>query len=728
MSKDFDPLHRWLGIPPEEQPPNHYRLLGLKAFESNADVIESAADQRMAYVRQSATGKHAALSQEVLNALASARVCLLNADDKAAYDKTLRAKLKAAEPKPSRIARATPLKPAQAVATRKAAPATASEPATAAVASVPTIRVSSPARRKKRGSSLPWIAAGTCALVAIAVGAFMALKMLSGEPSPVAVAANDQGEPPHTPTAPPSSPPEVVKTTPAPPASDPRATSPQSPEPPLAESPPSDSVVTSEPPASTDQPPLEPPAATPLEAPPASLDVDIGANPAAPADAPMPAERSLADLINSQPATDPGTLNSATGQRPGSPLERVPVPDDAQVQAADAAMRDAFGDDLKRSLDPLQQRALVDSLLRSGRDSPGEPATQYVVLREAHDRAVALRDAKLAIEIVDELAKRFEIDGPGMKLEVLSKLLRAARDAPTHVHLARAGLDLAADFLDADRYDDAVKVSSMASTSAGRGQHAYFKALASNQEKQAKLLARAFSALEPQRSALEASQTDAAANLELGRFYCFLKRDFTRGLPYLQRGSDPELSRLAAMELDVKSRESGAQQLADGWWEVADTLERDEQAVARLRAKRWYLVVRPKLEGLALREVDSRLKQVPSPRVQLRVRIEELDGVDEIHFLPDELLWRHRHWELPKGVLINDLAWDVRNSATLPNRGSTLLLPPDIDFSTVQVQKLSGRAQVKAEGFPDRAVVTVDDVWAGQKTCELVVTFGGGGR
>ena len=30
LQEKFDPYHIWLGIPPEEQPPNHYRLLGCR--------------------------------------------------------------------------------------------------------------------------------------------------------------------------------------------------------------------------------------------------------------------------------------------------------------------------------------------------------------------------------------------------------------------------------------------------------------------------------------------------------------------------------------------------------------------------------------------------------------------------------------------------------------------------------------------------------------------------
>ena len=39
----IDRYHKWLGIPPHEQPANHYRLLGIALFESDADVIEAAA-------------------------------------------------------------------------------------------------------------------------------------------------------------------------------------------------------------------------------------------------------------------------------------------------------------------------------------------------------------------------------------------------------------------------------------------------------------------------------------------------------------------------------------------------------------------------------------------------------------------------------------------------------------------------------------------------------------
>jgi len=85
----FDPYHRWLGIPPKDQPANHYRLLGIDLFEPDPEVIRDLAQQRMAHVRTYQLGQYCELSQRILNELAAARACLLDPQKKAAYDEQL---------------------------------------------------------------------------------------------------------------------------------------------------------------------------------------------------------------------------------------------------------------------------------------------------------------------------------------------------------------------------------------------------------------------------------------------------------------------------------------------------------------------------------------------------------------------------------------------------------------------------------------------------------------
>ena len=96
----FDPYRKWLGIPQKSRPPNHYRLLGIGLFESDPDVISNAADRQMAHVRTFQSGKHSELSQQILNELSAARICLLDAKKRAEYNAKLRATLKSSKPQP----------------------------------------------------------------------------------------------------------------------------------------------------------------------------------------------------------------------------------------------------------------------------------------------------------------------------------------------------------------------------------------------------------------------------------------------------------------------------------------------------------------------------------------------------------------------------------------------------------------------------------------------------
>lgn len=86
VSAAFDPYHKWLGISPYEQPADYYRLLGLARFESDPDVIESAADQRLAHLKTFQNGPRAAHSQRLMTEVAAARVCLLDPSARLAYD------------------------------------------------------------------------------------------------------------------------------------------------------------------------------------------------------------------------------------------------------------------------------------------------------------------------------------------------------------------------------------------------------------------------------------------------------------------------------------------------------------------------------------------------------------------------------------------------------------------------------------------------------------------
>ncbi|HEV3343864.1 MAG TPA: hypothetical protein VG125_26050, partial [Pirellulales bacterium] len=212
MPESFDPYHKWLGISPKDQPPNHYRLLGIELFESDPDVIEAAADQRMAHVRTYQTGQNSALSQKILNELSAAKLFLLDPKKKSSYDE--------------RLSRELALKAAQASkdvadeAPAEVVPLTELDVAVSSIESgMLTVRPSAAkgARRRKR-SATPVILVGATILVSLPVVwlVFQANRDQAPKPNPIAKHQSDASSNRPTASAPEQVTPSPTKQVPQP--------------------------------------------------------------------------------------------------------------------------------------------------------------------------------------------------------------------------------------------------------------------------------------------------------------------------------------------------------------------------------------------------------------------------------------------------------------------------------------------------------------------------------
>jgi hypothetical protein len=93
MAKEFDAYHKWLGIPKEDQPPHYYRLLAIRMYEDDPQVIEAAADRQMGYLRRYQAGEYGEQARRLLGEVSRARLCLLKPAAKAKYDAKLEQQL-----------------------------------------------------------------------------------------------------------------------------------------------------------------------------------------------------------------------------------------------------------------------------------------------------------------------------------------------------------------------------------------------------------------------------------------------------------------------------------------------------------------------------------------------------------------------------------------------------------------------------------------------------------
>ncbi|MEX1230780.1 MAG: hypothetical protein WEB58_11100 [Planctomycetaceae bacterium] len=88
MTTQIDVYKEWLGIPEGDRPPDHYQLLRLVQFEDDVEKIRKNYKKLNAHVRKYATGNYYLQSQDLLNELAKAMLCLTDPERKLEYDES----------------------------------------------------------------------------------------------------------------------------------------------------------------------------------------------------------------------------------------------------------------------------------------------------------------------------------------------------------------------------------------------------------------------------------------------------------------------------------------------------------------------------------------------------------------------------------------------------------------------------------------------------------------
>ena len=82
----IDVYKEWLGIPEGDRPPDYYTLLRVVKFEDDIEKIQNNYRKLNGHVRKYATGQYLQESQDLLNELAKAMLCLTDPDAKREYD------------------------------------------------------------------------------------------------------------------------------------------------------------------------------------------------------------------------------------------------------------------------------------------------------------------------------------------------------------------------------------------------------------------------------------------------------------------------------------------------------------------------------------------------------------------------------------------------------------------------------------------------------------------
>jgi len=547
----FDPYHVWLGIPPEEQPPNHYRLLGIKDFEDNSDVIASAADKQMSHLRTFQTGKHGELTQRLLNEVAAARVCLLNPDKKHAYDVLLRAE-------------------------REREPAEQSE--YAAIAEAVSGEPSMLTPRASRPTALSWqmMAFGGAGAMVL-LGLFL-VYVFSGKPTPQVAQTGEK------PLISEHGKERVSEDLAA------RAESrPASPPTPTPSEPAQPAEKKKESPAESEMLPPEP---------------DHQAQ-AIPAVAPQTQQPATPSSPNSVAMAAPSPKPE---QRQREEPKKLPVPDEAAQERAKKLVHDTFKEEFDKTKSAAEKQTLAKRLLQQGVETQNDAAGCFVLLDVAKDMAVEAGDGPTSFDAIDRMAEYFQIDPFTMKAGILSGFAKTARTPAAHRAIAEKTLAVMEEAMGENNLPVAGQLGKLALAESLKAREKELSRQVRNRIKDVDQATKAFAEVEVAMNTLKEKPGDPDANSLVGRYTCFVKGDWETGLPMLAKGSDSTLKDLAAKDIQRPANPDDQLALADGWYDLAGTEGTSAKRHLQLRAAHWYWRAAPRLTGLAQAKVGKRMK------------------------------------------------------------------------------------------------------------------------
>ena len=579
----FDPYYTWLGIPPRDQPPDHYRLVGIEPFETNIDVIANAADKQMLHVRSFQSGPHAEVSQKLLNELSAARLCLMRHGKKAEYDKQLRAKLAvSALPKAERLA--TPSRPIGVNSLR----GPVGQQGNSSVSSV----VKRTSVRNRRRSPLPAVLAAVSLLIVAAVAFIIAggrnQQQDHGDRVAFTTAASktDREEPRSAPTDR-SAPERAERSQRAVPHEDVSS--------PVAK-------------LSTDQDSQRKKAADsakPADSSKAVVDEAIPdkqgsqGSPADETEVPQdPPPEQPSEVAENAPANEPEATQAS---KPSAPEGEV-------LRAAEKLVDEVFGKEIAASKTTEQRCAMANRLIDSANESDGDDAERYVLWQRAAELAAQAGNGILVAQSIDALAEHYDVDTLKFKARVYNDAGKGNPDAKTCAMLAEEVLALGDEALAAERYELATPLAKLAQTLGRKAQvKELSQRIAAHLADVAKGRAR-FEAANKAAKVLAESPDDAAANLIYGQYLCLIKDDWAAGLGMLSKSNDAKLKAAATLDLAVGSESKEQIEAGDAWYELAagDNSYRGYYA----RANFWYSRALPGLSGLTKTRVANRLEEL----------------------------------------------------------------------------------------------------------------------
>lgn len=308
-------------------------------------------------------------------------------------------------------------------------------------------------------------------------------------------------------------------------------------------------------------------------------------------------------------SSQPAFLSLAQDKSPMPPAE-------AQAKAL-ALVKEVYGQEWDAAKTSKERQSLANKLFQKATETT-DATDCYVLLDVARQIAAQAGDAELAFKAIEAMSRRYDVDAYRLKGAALAQAAKEASSAQS-VATAKLCLGMMDEAVERDDLVAAKYLGNIAVDAARKGRDTTLAKDIVARNREVEEIGQAFAQIQDGVGMLKSNPVDPDANLTVGRYYCFFKGNWDRGLPMMALGSDLKLKELAVKELKSVPDTAGQVALGDGWWDVAAASEGVAQKQLEGRAVYWYRKALPALSGLVKDKVEKRLPEDGGERVTAKV-------------------------------------------------------------------------------------------------------------
>jgi hypothetical protein len=276
-------------------------------------------------------------------------------------------------------------------------------------------------------------------------------------------------------------------------------------------------------------------------------------------------------------------------------------------------VKEVYGDEWIKAVTPKAKVALAKKLLQSAEEAT-DPTNRYVLLRVAQDIATQTGNADVAMQALDKMASQYQFrDEKAVyetKLTTLEQVSKTVKSPDQHRAVVKYAMSNQCHAAHSDQFSLAARFAELALSAARRSREGELVRQVGARNKEVRELSEAYAETKEARITLEEISTDPNANLVVGKYHCFLKGDWDKGLHMLALGGNTP----ALKEMKKVTEPLDQVRVGDGWWELAETKNGGVAKNIRIHAIKWYRLALPKLPpGLVRQKVEKRTASVLTP-------------------------------------------------------------------------------------------------------------------